>query len=119
MPTYQEKAHATAIYGDINVEYPFCSLPEEAGEVMGKLNKYVRKHDVFIGDAVMAAMDPSQECEEKLREDVIKELGDIQWQLAECCTLLGITLEELQEHNLAKIAGRVARGTIEGAGDDR
>ena len=116
--TYQEKAYATAIYGD-NVEYPFCSLAEEAGEVLGKLNKYVRKHNVFIGDAVHAAMNPKQHVEIALRTDIIKELGDLQWQIAACCTELGITLDELQQHNLYKIAGRVKRGTVEGTGDER
>lgn len=115
---YQEKAYSTAAYCS-NVEYPFTSLAEEAGEVLGKLNKYVRKHDVYIGDAVMAAMNPTQKCEVVLRDSVIKELGDLQWQLAACCTELGITLEELQEINLAKLQGRVARGTIEGSGDNR
>ncbi len=118
MQTYQEKAYTTAAYGQ-NVEYPFMSLAEEAGEVLGKLGKYVRKNDVYVGDAVMAAMNPTQPCEITLREDVIKELGDLQWQLAACCTELGITLEELQQHNLYKLQGRVARGTIEGSGDDR
>ncbi len=116
--TYQEKAYATAAYQD-NVEYPFMSLAEEAGEVMGKLGKYVRKNNVYVGDAIMAAMNPTQPCEVVLREGVIKELGDLQWQIAACCTELGITLEELQEHNLAKLQGRVDRGTIEGSGDDR
>ena len=118
MQTYQEKAYTTAAYGD-NVEYPFMSLCEEAGEVMGKLGKYVRKNDVYVGDAVLAAMCPMNERERILRKGVIKELGDLQWQLAACCTELGITLEELQESNLEKLQGRVDRGTIEGAGDNR
>lgn len=116
--TYQEKAYATAIYGD-NIEYPFCSLAEEAGEVLGKLNKYVRKNNVYIGDAVAAAMHPTQPMEDELREGLIKELGDLQWQLAACCTELGITLEELQQHNLYKLQGRVSRGTLDGSGDAR
>ena len=115
---YQEQAHTTALYGD-NVEYPFMSLAEESGEVIGKLGKYIRKNDVGAGDAVLAAAVPFQPIEVELREDIIKELGDLQWQLAECCTVLGITLEELQRRNLMKIQGRVARGTVEGTGDDR
>ena len=116
--TYQEKAFATAIYGD-NIEYPFMSLAEEAGEVLGKFNKYVRKHDVFMNDAVESACRPNCELEDALREDVIKELGDLQWQLAACCSELNITLEELQQWNLDKIAGRVERGTVDGSGDAR
>jgi len=118
MQTYQEKAYATAAYG-MNIEYPFMSLCEESGEVMGKLGKFVRKQNVFMNDAVRSACLPMEVHERTLRDKVIKELGDLQWQIAACCTELGITLEELQADNLAKLAGRVARGTIEGAGDNR
>ncbi len=116
--SYQEEAYTTALYGS-NVEYPFCSLAEEAGEVLGKLNKYVRKHDVFIGDAVMAAMDPLREDQLVLRGSLIKELGDLYWNLAACCTELGITLEELGQANLMKLDSRKSRGTLDGSGDDR
>jgi NTP pyrophosphatase (non-canonical NTP hydrolase) len=116
--TYQQKAYATAIYG-CNVEYPFCSLAEEAGEVLGHLNKYVRKNNVNMNDAVLAIVNPSLHNEFELRDKVVKELGDLQWQLAACCTEIGITLEELQKMNLAKLQGRVSRGTLNGAGDNR
>lgn len=118
MNTYQEKAYDTAIYAPV-IEYPFSSLAEEAGEVLGKLNKYMRKNGIPMGDAVLVACDPHTEAERTLRLAVIKELGDIQWQLAACCTELGITLEELQADNLAKLADRSKRGVLEGSGDDR
>ena len=116
--TYQELAYKTAIYGD-SVEYPFMSLAEEAGEVLGKINKFVRKYNCFANDAVRCIQEPKTKADAQLREDVIKELGDVQWQLAACCTELGITLEELQQTNLDKLIGRVSRGTLEGTGDDR
>jgi NTP pyrophosphatase (non-canonical NTP hydrolase) len=116
--TYQEAAYKTAIYGD-NVEYPFMSLCEEAGEVIGKLGKFVRKNDVYVGDAIHAAIGPHMPHEVKLRADLIKELGDLHWNLAACCTELGITLEELQDANLSKLGLRVEKGTLEGSGDDR
>ena len=114
--TYQEKAYTTAAYGQ-SIEYPFCSLPEEAGEVMGKLNKYMRKHNVFMNDAILAAAQPSTEVEHKLREDLIKELGDLRWNIAACCTELGITEEELEQANLGKLQTRVQNGTLDSAGD--
>lgn len=116
--TYQELAYTTAAYGQ-NVEYPFMSLAEEAGEVLGKLNKYIRKHDVYAGDAVLAAATPNTDVECELRRGVIKELQDLYWNLAACCTELDITLEELGEGNLENLQGRVQRGTIIGEGDDR
>ena len=118
--TYQEKAYETAAYGSI-IEYPFTSLAEEAGEVMGKINKFIRKHEVSVHGAVFRITKSSEldAVGTKLREDVIKELGDLQWQIAACCTELGITLDQLQESNLEKLRGRVKRGTIEGEGDNR
>lgn len=113
--TYQELAALTAVYGD-NVEYPFISLGEEAGEVLGKLAKFVRKNDVTMADAIKHAIHNKGS---DLRSDLINELGDLHWQVATCCTELGITLEELQAANLKKLGGRAIRGTLEGSGDDR
>lgn len=116
--TYQNRAYETAAYGN-RVEYPFCSLAEEAGEVMGKLNKYVRKHNVTLHDALDAAIEPHSDVAWQLRDDLIKELGDLRWNLAACCTELGITEQELENTNLIKLAGRKSRGTIDGFGDNR
>ena len=115
--TYQKKAFEHAKY--TNTEYPFLALGEEAGEVLGKLAKYVRKNGVTVGQALLHARDPSTEVQGQLREDLIAELGDVQWQLAACATELFTTLELVQDRNLAKLAGREERGTIEGVGDDR
>ena len=116
--TYQQQAYTTAAYG-MNVEYPFLALAEESGEVLGKLAKYVRKNDIFISDAIVSATNPELPKEVQLRLDLIKELGDLHWNVAACCTELGITLEELQDWNLEKLHGRVERGSIIGSGDNR
>lgn len=112
--TYQEKAYTFAQY--TNKEYPFLALGEEAGEVLGKLAKFVRKNHVSVAGAVAFATDISKST---IRADLIKELGDVQWQLAACCTELGITLEDIQNVNIAKLSGREVRGTIVGDGDER
>lgn len=116
--TYQERAYEFAAYGD-QLEYPFLALGEEAGEVLGKIAKFVRKHNVPSGVAVIHAAEPQGEKALTLREDLLKELGDVQWQLAACCTELGVTLEEVQELNISKLSGRKERGTIVGEGDER
>lgn len=116
--TYQEKAFTFAKYGDIT--YPFLSLGEEAGEVLGKLAKAVRKSGGSTPSEIMYAVASPQTIEEtELRNAILKELGDIQWQLAACCTELGVTLEDIQNINIAKLEGREIRGTIIGEGDER
>lgn len=116
--TYQEKAHTFAKYGDIT--YPFLSLGEEAGEVLGKIAKAVRKSGGSTPTEILTAVsEPTTEEEITLRNGIIKELGDLQWQLAACCTELKITLEDIQNVNIAKLEGRNLRGTIIGAGDER
>ena len=41
---YQKRAHAFATYGD-GITYPSLGLCEEAGEVAGKIAKFIRKND--------------------------------------------------------------------------
>ena len=116
---YQARAFATACYGD-NVEYPFMALAEEAGEVLGKINKFMRKHNCTANDAILGAgRTPAYQREKDLREDLIKELGDAYWNISACCVELDISIEELQESNLEKLAGRVKNNTIVGSGDNR
>tara|TARA_R110002096_G_scaffold110795_3_gene241967 strand:+ start:3158 stop:3517 length:360 start_codon:yes stop_codon:yes gene_type:complete len=115
---YQKKAMTFAKYGDIT--YPFLALGEEAGEVLGKLAKAVRKSQGSTpSDILHAVNDPMTQEEITLRNGIIKELGDVQWQLAACCTEIGVTLEDIQNVNIAKLEGREVRGTIIGSGDER
>lgn len=110
---YQTKAHETADYptgviGDcskVNYIYPALGLAEEAGEVCGKFAKAVRDEDGFISD--------------ERKTEIIKELGDVCWFIAELCTNLNISLEEVMQKNLDKLASRKARGVIHGSGDNR
>jgi alanyl-tRNA synthetase len=46
-----------------------------------------------------------------------KEAGDILWQLSGVCSVMGWSLEEIAQMNLAKLAARKAAGTIDGSGD--
>lgn len=97
---YQAAAHKTAAYGDRHL-YPFLGLAEEAGEVIGKLAKAMRKN-----------VDADH-------EDIKKELGDVLWMLSECCTVMDFDLEEVAMSNLEKLADRNERGVIIGEGDNR
>lgn len=109
---YQKEAHTTASYPvgriaghDINYIYPVMGLTEEAGEVSGKFAKAVCDFHGVITD--------------ERKTEIVKELGDVMWFIAEICTCLDVTLEEVAEKNLAKLASRKERGVIHGSGDNR
>ena len=104
---YQTKSRKTAKYPPIGhpVIYPVLGLANEAGEVAGKVKKIFRDKDGVIGAAE--------------REALQGELGDVLWYLAQVCTELGLSLDEVAEHNIEKLYSRLERGTIGGDGDNR
>jgi len=104
---YQTKARKTAKYPPIGhpVVYPTLGLANEAGEVAGKVKKIFRDKAGVIGETERAAL--------------ASELGDVLWYLAQVCTELGISLDEVAEKNIAKLYDRLERGRIGGDGDNR
>lgn len=55
-------------------------------------------------------------------EEIIKlakELGDVQWYIANIADLIGYTLEDIMEMNIEKLQDRKERGVIHGYGDER
>lgn len=112
---YQKQASEFARYS--SGDYPFLALGEEAGEVLGKLAKAVRKSDTPSALLIchMGLLDAHKE----LRDSLQKELGDVLWQLQACASELNLTLEEIAQMNLDKLSGRAERGTIVGEGDKR
>jgi NTP pyrophosphatase (non-canonical NTP hydrolase) len=104
---YQTKSRKTARYPSIGhpVIYPTLGLTNEAGEVAGKIKKIFRDNNGLIGEAERAALKG--------------ELGDVLWYLAQVCTELDLSLDEVAEHNIDKLYSRLERGTIGGEGDTR
>lgn len=104
---YQTKSRATAKYPAIGhaVIYPTLGLVNEAGEVAGKIKKVFR--------------DKNGEISPETRESLKAELGDVLWYLAQTCTELDISLDEVAEANITKLLDRQARGKIQGNGDNR
>lgn len=104
---YQEAAARTGrpIPTDHPIVYPTLGLTNEAGEVAGKVKKIFRDRDGVVTDDDRAAL--------------TLELGDVLWYLAELCTQLGVSLEDVATANLDKLRGRIARGTMAGDGDER
>ncbi len=104
---YQTKSRRTARYPSIGhpVIYPTLGLTNEAGEVAGKIKKIFRDKQGVIGEADLAALK--------------SELGDVLWYLAQVCTELDLSLDEVAGHNIAKLYDRLERGKIGGEGDNR
>lgn len=116
---YQKEAHTTADYpvpemikswsfqesDSMNYVYPALGLAEEAGEVAGKFAKAVRDNGGVI--------------DEDRKAEIIKELGDVCWFVAEIATCLEIDMSLILQKNLDKLASRKARGVIHGSGDNR
>jgi NTP pyrophosphatase (non-canonical NTP hydrolase) len=104
---YQSKSRKTARYPAIGhgVIYPTLGLTNEAGEVAGKIKKIFRDKGGIIGAEERAALKG--------------ELGDVLWYLAQVCTELEISLDEVAEANIEKLYSRLERGRIGGDGDDR
>ena len=108
---YQRAAGEFALYK--NKLYPFMALAEEAGEVAGKVAKSLRK------TGTLDTSGTSTPYAGVVRESLEVELGDVLWQVQQCCTELGFTLEEVAALNLCKLQDREARDVIVGEGDTR
>ena len=105
---YQEEAKKTAIYPKIDGKgwlYPALGLPNEAGEVAGKIKKIVRDH--------------SFEMTEEMRLEIGKEIGDVLWYTAQLASELNLSLDEIAQKNLNKLKDRQERGVLKGNGDNR
>ena len=96
---YQKEAVKTAIYTD-PIIYPALGLGNEAGEVQGKVKKWLRD-DTFDKSAIAA------------------EIGDVLWYIAALCRDLNVDMKELAKNNLRKLHDRKLRGVIQGSGDKR
>ncbi|MCA1899775.1 MAG: nucleoside triphosphate pyrophosphohydrolase family protein [Chloroflexi bacterium] len=104
---YQTQSRLTAQYPVIEhaVVYPTLGLVNEAGEFAGKIKKVFRDKEGKISP--------------ETREALKSELGDVLWYLAQTCSELGLSLDEVAEANLSKLLDRQARGKIQGDGDNR
>jgi NTP pyrophosphatase (non-canonical NTP hydrolase) len=105
---YQKKALETAIHPKkYRIIYPALGLGNEAGEVLGKIKKWLRGDD---GGNKM-----SNERKEKIKE----ELGDVLWYLSVLAHELDLKLSDVAEVNLKKLKSRKERGQLKGDGDKR
>ena len=118
---YQKKAHDFATYGD-NAMYPALGLAEEAGEVCGKIAKFIRKNTGLQPDTIYRDDSSILDWTAKnaqFRKDLSAELGDVMWMAAELCTIYGLDMGEVMSENIEKLTDRRERGVIDGNGDNR
>lgn len=85
--------------------YPVLGMMGEAGEVAEKLKKILR--------------DGSFEINEAERLELLKELGDVQWYVADSAQELDSNSEEVALLNIEKLKSRRDRGVLKGSGDNR
>ncbi len=108
---YSKKALSTLSdghdYGDISAKLmaQILGLVGESGEVAEKFKKIIR--------------DKSGKLSDEDKAELLKELGDILWYVNAVSHLLGGTLEDVAEKNIAKLASRQQRGKLGGSGDNR
>lgn len=142
---YQQKAMTTCMESSNNFSYMMLNLVGEVGELASKVAKAIRKKYIYIDDAKVKAMTEEygfmpnlagfaqnyDDCDSEnqidgractlacLNTDLMKEAGDILWQLSGLCSVMGWTLEEIAQTNLDKLASRKQRNVIDGDGDNR
>jgi NTP pyrophosphatase (non-canonical NTP hydrolase) len=104
---YQQESRKTWNVIPMNhpIVYPTMGLVNEAGEVAGKIKKIFRDNGGQISEVD--------------RQALKSELGDVLWYLAQICTELNLSLEEVAEYNLIKLFSRLDRDKIRGDGDNR
>lgn len=77
----------------------------EAGEVVEKWKKIVAYK--------------SGKITQEDTDELAKELGDVIWYIAVMADSLGLSLGDIMQNNLDKLASRKQRGVIKGKGDNR
>lgn len=116
---YQERAMATCMPSCKNYSYMYDNLTSEVGEFGGKVSKLQRLGLIKYsedGDLV-----PQMSFAEWVwhSTELMKEAGDILWQLSGLCEVMGWKLNDVAQQNLQKLASRKERGKIAGEGDNR
>jgi NTP pyrophosphatase (non-canonical NTP hydrolase) len=85
--------------------YDFMGLAGEAGELCNEMKKVLRDdHGTLTPDRAAA---------------MYKELGDVQWYVANCAGSIPADLKDVAASNIEKLRSRLKRGVVGGSGSDR
>jgi NTP pyrophosphatase (non-canonical NTP hydrolase) len=110
---YQEMTAQTAKYPPSQaLEYLSLGIASEAGEVAGKMKKWIRD------DSKLWEIE-REEAKQKWVQAMSSEIGDVLWYCARLADELGLSLSQIAEENMEKLLDRKARGVIGGSGDNR
>ena len=112
---YQRRAMETCMESCANDSYMLLNLVAEVGELAGKIAKGLRREEIEVCEGNYL-LNQNHRYDDK---DLMLEAGDILWQLAGLCKMMGWTLEDVAQANLDKLASRQQRGVIDGNGDHR
>lgn len=85
---------------DIDLSAEALGLTEEAGEVAGKVRKYLQGRELN-------------------RDELVKELGDVFFFWSRIVKRFGLTPQEIVYRNQDKLEARLSKGVIIGEGDNR
>lgn len=105
---YQQKAIVTNLKNNdpvLELMQQVLGLGDEAGEVQAIFKKWLR--------------DDKADFEKLNVTSLKKELGDVLWYIAVVAHDLGLSLEDIAQANVDKLADRQKRGVLSGSGDDR
>ena len=111
---YQRRTNATAVYplelttqhtGILGICYCALGAAGEAGELANKVKKLIRDDEGVLTD--------------KFRTEILDEVGDCLWYLAQISERLGTNLDFVALRNLDKLAARKRSDTLHGSGDTR
>lgn len=121
---YQDKAMSTCMPESDNLFYMLVNLVGEVGEFASKAGKHLRKGKLHItttqrDEEGKILHTQVWNVSDEERHLMLSEIGDILWQTAGLAKVMGVTLEEVAEENLAKLASRKQRNVIAGDGDER
>lgn len=92
---YQDLAQRTSrkdLMPEEHLMNGLLGLAGECGECCDLMKKHVYQDGRFI------------------RDDMVDELGDVMWYAAETAKALGVTLEEVAQHNIDKLRRRFPDG---------
>lgn len=116
---YHEKAMTTNQESSDNITYSLLGLNAEVGEINDKIAKWRRKGLVNINDNKLVFTTSAEVEATHLRNELLKEVGDVLWFCAHLSRQLGSNIEDVAKMNINKLRDRAMRNVIIGEGDNR
>ena len=103
---YEDAATETDMVFQNSTElwYVALGISGEVGEIVGHIKKSYRDDHRLTAER---------------RILILKECGDVLWYLSKTARILGSSLAEVADMNIAKLKARAMKKTLHGSGDNR